>query len=222
MKTSDDQVIVIATAIFKATSEVQEGRQTYLRTLLAETQDALGNKRGQEANVQLTALKAVHERFYEIVIGAADEFVPKGTRDRGTVLHNKANFARTALSALRGHVRAGGDLVYLSPEKVTKGSLRSRAGPTRAVSARRWKVRAERQSKSLVATFMGLADADKGAAIEEMQLVLGQITQQLISLGVVATTDMDKAVAEHRPYRSGKMLFVPTDTQILRQQAKPS
>lgn len=222
MKVSDDQVISIATAIFKATSEVQDGRQTYLRTLLAETQDALGNKRSQEPNVQLTALRSVHERFYEIILGAAEEFVPKGTRDRGTVLHNKANFARTALSALRGHVRAGGDLVYLSPEKVTKGSLRSREGPTRAISARRWKVRAERQSKTLVTTLMGLADADKGAAIEEMQLILGQITTQLISLGVVATTDANKAVAEHRPYRSGKTLFIPTDTQVVRQQAKPS
>lgn len=222
MKTSNDQVMGIAQAIFKATGEVQEGRQTYLRTLLAETQDSLGNKRNQEASVQLSALKAVHERFYEIVLGAAEEFVPKGTRDRGTVLHNKANFARTALSALRGHVRAGGDLVYLSPEKVTKGSLRSREGPTRPISARRWKVRAERQSKTLVATLMGLADADKGSAIEEMQLVLGQITQQLISLGVVATTNADVAAAEHRPYRSGKTLFVPTATQILRQQARPS
>lgn len=218
---NDSDVTAIAQTIFRATDDATTGRTTYLRTLLAATQGELG-KKGQEAPVQLAALKTVHERFYALVLNAAEPFVPKGTKDRAVALHARANFARTSLSALRGHVRAGGDLATLSPAKVTKASLRVRAGPARPLTARRWRIRAEAQSKALVATIIGLADTDKAAAVEEIQLVLGQLTTQLVSLGVVSTKDAIQSVGEHRPLRIGKTLFIPTDTQILRQSARPS
>lgn len=218
---NDSDVTIIAQNIFRATDDATLGRTTYLRTLLTATQGELG-KKGQEAPVQLAALKTVHERFYALVLDAAEPFVPKGTKDRPVALHNRANFARTSLSALRGHVRAGGDLATLSPAKVTKASLRVRAGPVRPLTARRWRIRAESQSKALVATIIGLADTDKAAAVEEIQLVLGQLTSQLMAMGVVATKDAMQSVGEHRPLRIGKTLFVPTDTQVIRQQARPS
>lgn len=218
---NDQDVTSIAQAIFRATDDATAGRTTYLRTLLAATQAELG-KKGQEPPVQLAALKTVHERFYALVLDAAEPFVPKGTKDRAVALHARANFARTSLSALRGHVRAGGDLATLTPAKVTKASLKVRAGPARPLTVRRWKIRAEAQSKALVATILGLADADKGAAVEEIQLVLGQLTSQLMAMGLVATKDALQSVGEHRPLRIGKTLFVPTDTQVIRQQARPS
>lgn len=218
---NDQDVTAIAQAIFRAADDATLGRTTYLRTLLSATQAELG-KRGQEQPVQLAALKTVHERFYVLVMDAAEPFVPKGTKDRAVALHARANFARTSLSALRGHVRAGGDLATLSAAKVTKASLRVRAGPARPLTARRWKIRAEAQSKALVATIMGLADADKAAAIDEIQLVLGQLTSQLVSLGVVSTKDAIESVGERRPLRIGKTLFVPTATQVLQQRARPS
>lgn len=222
MNTVNDQdVTAIAQAIFRAADDATLGRTTYLRTLLSATQAELG-KRGQEPSVQLAALKTTHERFYALVLDAAEPFVPKGTKDRAVALHARANFARTSLSALRGHVRAGGDLATLSAAKVTKAALRVRAGPQRPLTARRWKIRAEAQSKALVATIMGLADADKAAAVEEIQLVLGQLTTQLVALGVVSTKDAIQSVGEHRPLRIGKTLFVPTASQVIQQRARPS
>lgn len=222
MKVTTEEVTGIAQAIFKSVDDIKVGRTSYLRVLLSQTREELGAKKGQDAAAQIAALNGVHDRFYEIVLAAAEPFVPRGTKDRAVQIHAKANFARTAKSALVGHVRAGGDLVALNPDKVTKDSLRVREGTVRPVSARRWTTRAERQSKTLIATLMGLADVDKGAAIQEMQLILGQINQQLMALGLVPTTDARIAAAEHRSLRIGSNLFVPTDTQVMRQRARPS
>lgn len=218
---NDQDVTATAQSIFRAADDGVLGRLTYLRLLLGATQTELG-KRGQEPPVQLAALNTTHERFYAIVLNAAEPFVPKGTKDRAVALHARANFARTSKSSLLGHVRAGGDLATLSAAKVTKAALRVRAGPVRPLTARRWKMRAEAQSKALVATIMGLADADKAAAVEEIQLVLGQLTTQLVSLGVVSTKDATQSAGERRPLRIGKTLFVPTASQVLQQRARPS
>lgn len=207
---TDKNVTTIAQAIFRAADNASQGRTTYLRTLLTAVQDELGKKKNQERPVQLAALKTVHERFYALVLDAAEAFVPRGTKDRAIALHGRANFARTSLSALRGHVRAGGDLAALSAAKVTKASLQVAEGPARPQSARRLKGRLETQSRALVATLSGLADSDKEAAVEEIQQLLSQLTSQLVSLGVVSTKNVELSVDERRPLRIGKTLFVPT------------
>lgn len=218
----DNEVVAIVEAVFKASDALGTSRTTYLRAVVKGAQEELGTKRGQEAAVQLTALRTVHDRYYELVLRIAEEYVPKGTKGRSVELHRRANFARTAVSALRTHVRAGGDLVSLSVDKVTKGMLKSRAGPVRPPSIRRLKAKAEVQSKALVATLIGLADTDKASAVEELQLLLGQITTQLVGLGVIATKDAATALAEHRPLKVGSMLFIPTATQVMRQRINPS
>lgn len=222
IKITDKDVANIAELILGAQKDGETGRVTYLRTLIQATQEELGGKKGQDASVQLAALAAVHERFYEIVLEAAQPFVPKTQKDRPVELHRRVNFARTATSAVRGHVRAGGDVVALHPTKTTKRSLMKREGPPRALTPKRWKARAETQSKALIVSLMGLADADKAAAIDEIQLVVGQLAAQLVSMGVVATKDAMQSVGEHRPLRIGKTLFMPTATQVVRQMAKPS
>lgn len=221
-KVTDKTITEIAESILIAQRDGDAGRVTYLRAVIQATQEELGGKKGQDAKIQLVALAAVHERFYEIVLEAAQPFVPKTQKDRPVELHRRVNFARTAVSALRGHVRAGGDLVALSPAKATKRSLLKRSGAPRALTPKRWHARAETQSKALVATLMGLADVDKAAAIEEIQLVLGQLATQLVSMGVVATKDAMQSVGEHRPLKIGKTLFMPTQTQVIQQMAKPS
>lgn len=219
---TDTQVTDIAQSIFTAQSSVLDGRQSYLRTLIEATQDELQGKKTQPQATQLSALKAVHERFYELILKAAQSFVPKTQKDRSIALHAKANFARTALSRVRAHIKAGEDVVALNAAKATAVTLKRPAARITPLSVKRWKARAETQSKALVATLIGLGDTDKAAAINEMQLVLGQLTTQLMAMGVVATKDSAQAIAEHRPLRIAKTLFVPTETQVLRQQARPS
>lgn len=219
---TEQQVAEIAQSIFSAQSSIDTGRVSYLRTLIAATQDELNNKRGEPQATQLKALSAVHERFYEIILKAAQSFVPKTQKDRAIALHARANFARTALSAVRAHIRAGEDIATLNAAKATKATLSRPPERIKPLSVKRWKLRAEAQSKALVSTLIGLADADKAAAVEEMQLVLGQLTSQLMAMGVLATKDAAQSIGEHRPLRIGKTLFVPTDTQVLRQRAVPS
>jgi hypothetical protein len=45
---------------------------------------------------------------------------------------------------------------------------------------------------------------------------------QLATLGRPAVRDAQQAAEEHRPFRSGSTLFVPTQTAVLRQQERPS
>lgn len=219
---TEKQVSDIAESIFSAQAGIETGRVSYLRTLIAATQDELNHKKAEPPALQFKALQTVHARFYDIILKAAQAFVPKTQKDRSTALHARANFARTALGAVRNHIRAGQDVVALNTSKVTKASLAKPAARVKAISVKRWKTRAETQSKALVATLMGLADTDKAAAVEEMQLVLGQLTTQLVSLGVLATKDAAQAITEHRPLKVGKTLFMPTQTQVIAQQSRPS
>jgi len=219
---TDTQVSEIAQSIFTSQKTLDAGRVSYLRTLIEATQDELKGKKGEPQATQLGALKVVHERFYEIILKAAQAFVPKTQKDRSIALHAKANFARTALSRVRGHIKAGEDIIALNAAKATANSLAKLPNKVRPASIKRLKSRAESQSKALLATLMGLGDADKAAAVEEIQLTLGQLGTQLVSLGVVSTKDAAQAITEHRPLRIGKTLFMPTDTQMIAQQSRPS
>ena len=230
--TTDAKLTKIARDVFQGLAASESGRASYLQLLVAEVQDALGAPRRKnrapastvrklepsETDAQLKALGEVHAKFYETVLHVAGDYVPAGTRDRPTALHKRANFARTALSAVRRWVRAGNDITTLAAAKVSKRELAvlAPAGAVRQETAQTLKSRAATQSKSLVATLMGLADTDKEAAVEEMQLVLGQLTSQLISMGVAATKDAALALSDHRPLRIGKTLFLPTTSQVLK------
>lgn len=219
--TTDNEITSIAHSIFESNNKAEAGRTTYLRTLIDATKEELG-KRGEPPKTQLAALQRVHERFYLLILKAAGEFVPKTQKDRSIELHRRANFARTALGAVRGHIKAGEDIAALNTAKLTKRQLAKPKPTIKPVSVKRWKARAEGQSKALIATLMGLGDADKAAAVEEMQIILGQLGTQLVSMGVLATKDAAQALSEHRPLRVGKTLFMPTQTQVLQQQARLS
>jgi len=207
---TEKQIVELTTSILGAQDQITGGRTTYLRTLVTAIQENL--KKGQDQRTQLEALIQQHDRFYAIVLKAAEPFVPKGTKDRAIELHRRVNFARTAASAIRVHVRAGGDIATLQAAKVTKAILRVREGPARAPSPSRLKTTAERQSKQLVVTLMGLADADKQAAVEEMQLIIAQLTAQLETIGAQPAKRM----------KVPPLIFNPTETQIVRQQSRPS
>lgn len=217
---TDADVETTAKTVMGSLRDADGARTTYLRKLTEAVQEALG-KKGQDVKAQLAALQTVHERFYAVIARVADEIVPKGTKDRGISINKLTTFARTTVSALRMHVRAGGDLVALKATQVTKAALRARSGPPR-VSPKRLKASAERQGKQLMATLMGLADADRAGAIEEMQLILGQVANQLVQMGVKSTSDADESIAEHRPLKIGKQLFMPTASQVIQQRARPS
>lgn len=216
---------------------------TYLRALLATTLDALGleprqrsqghppKMKPEDQKSQLAGLEATHTSFYEQVLKAIDETplteddIPKtGRTSPKAVKTRRANFARSAMSMLRGWVRAGRSLDALPPTKVTKWSLVIHHGTKRqrALSPKRLAAKAVKQSKELVTTLLALSDVDKEVALREIQTTIGILSDQYVKLGAHATRDSAIAVAEQRPLKIKGTVFVPTATQIMRQQARPS
>lgn len=229
MATIAQDVGAIARSIFQSVDTVSTGRQSYLRLLVAAIQKELGaperkNRPAKPAKLaieeidkQLLAAQAVHSHNYETVLEVASEFVPAGTKDRKTELHRRGTFARTALSAVRRYVRAGNDITAIPAARVTKPMLetpdRGKSVPTPT------KGRVERQSKALMASVIGLADADKPAAVEEIRLLMGQLADQLARMGITATRNAAEAASSQKFLRVGKTLFAPTDTQVIRAAA---
>jgi hypothetical protein len=226
-----------------AVSTQVRGRTTYLRALIATTQDKLGvalrqRMQGQPTKLtpegitaQLTALEEVHGGFYEAVLKAiddtplADDEKPKtGRGSANAIKTRRATFARTAKSTVRSWIKAGHDIAAIAASKVTKAAITLKTGQRRrrAVSPKRLVSRVEKQSKVLIASLLELAETDKEAAVKEYQTVMNVMSDQLIRLGMEATKDAGVAVAERRPLRIKKTIFVPTQTQVLRQQARPS
>jgi|GEM_PF-3016575 len=232
---TDEQIAALAKSVLTAAQDIDTGRTSYLRYLIADTQAELGAKprkiRGKpnkldekEVEGQLAALNKVNARFYEIVVKAASETIPPATKDRAIELNRRTNFARSAASTVRSWVRAGNDVTILAPTRVTKGELVVPARVPRAPSAKRLKAAAERQSKDLVKTLLLLSEVNKEAAAYELQMVMGQLVDEMVRLGVAATKDAAKAIAEHRPLqiKGSDTLFIPSSSAVLRQMAQPS
>lgn len=206
---TDNQVTKIVEAVFASQDSIESGRVTYLRTLLAAVQEDL--PKGSDPKVQTLRLGTIHDRFYAIALATVEVHVPKGTKGRAVEMHRRVNFTRTAASALRGHVKAGGDLATLDASTVTKGKLKKRPTPqARAPSAKRALARAERESKALLSSLMALGEADKAAAVDEIQLIIGQLSQQLTELGA----GIPKVPRGHR--------MQPSASQVIRATARPS
>jgi len=181
------EIKAIVKDVLNGAMQVTQGRTTYLRALVSGVQEALGHKHKQDANVQLAAVNATHVQFYEIVMETADGYVPPGTKDRGTELHRLATFARTSTTALRNHVRAGGDITTLKADTIIRSKLKVRDAPTREATPRRLKGSAERQTTRLLETLAELAKTDKASALRELNAVLDLVQDRLAKLGGTKT-----------------------------------
>lgn len=175
-------VTSIARIIMQSQDDAAAGRTTYLRALASACAATLETK-GKPKGEQLEAIRIVHERFYPLVMAAAEEFVPKGTKERMTLLHARANFARTSASALRNHARAGGDIAALKLDKLTKASLKVPEIRERPPSARRLHARVLGRGVQILSAIGALAAVDKAAAVSDLREVITQLSDQLQSLG---------------------------------------
>jgi hypothetical protein len=230
---TDDDISKLAKAILDGEAQADTGRTSYLRTLVAVTQKELGAEprqrmskadklKAEGISEQLAALTTVHDRFYALVLEAAGKATPANAKDRATEVNRKTNFARTALYAVRSWIRAGHDVTALAAAKVTKAALAVKAATPKPQSVKRIKARVERESKALVSSLMALADSDKGAAVAELNLLMNQVTAQLLALAGPPVADAAQAAREHKPLRIKKTVFMPTETQVLAQIEKPS
>lgn len=209
-------------------------KATYLRLLAITTVKELGvtprSNNGQqrkrlpaeEQEKQLAALIAVHERFYAIVNEVADRSLSDTpAKERASEKNRRTNFARTAVYTLRRYIRAGKDLTLVAPARISKSALGVHL-PPRQATPRRLKSKVERASKAFMAALLALSESDKAAAASELDTLIGQLANQLATLGRAPVRDAQQAAEEHRPFRSGATLFVPTATAVLRQTERPS
>lgn len=224
----------LTSTILAASATFGEGQLTYLKMVVGTTIHELGAKpsktrgRGRQPKLtdegiklQLTAAEAVNERFYQAVLDAASEGLPRSTKERATLLNRRTNFARSAISTVRAFIRAGNDITHVDPASCTKRSLYVERA-VRPPSVARMRRAVESRSKSLMASVLNLVDSDKAAAREEIELLMGQLATELASLGGVTVREAPLARGrEAAP--EGRGIFVPlSDTQVTRQQARPS
>lgn len=196
--TQIEDVTGIARAIMQAVDNASAGRTTYLRALARATAAALDGK-GKPKGEQLEALRVTHESFYPMVMAAAEEFVPRGTKDRMIELHRRANFARTSASALRNHARAGGDIAALKIDKLTKASLKTPDIRERPPTAKRLHARVKGRAVQILSSIGSLAAVDKPGAIQDLRDIITQLSDQLASLG--GTLHRDGPLRQRRPAR---------------------
>lgn len=231
---TEADVTEVTRQYLEATTNAEAGRQTYLRMLAATSIKELGSvpKRSiagrprrlsqEEQAQQLAAIATVHERFYNAVLQVVEESLHSvPAKERAIEKNRRSNFARTALYALRLYVRAGKDLTALDLKKLSKSAL-AVVVPQRPPTARRLKGRVDRASKVFVTALLALSEADKDTARAELDSLIGILAAQIATLGVSVARDMETAIAEHRPFRSGATLFLPTQTSIIRQRSNPS
>jgi|SRR5882724_1108156 len=226
---SDRDIGELTDVILTADDTVTNGKNWYLRALIATTQKELGAppraRTGKAAKLdpetkaaQLGALTTVHERFYGVVLERAKKKLGKVP---AKVLNGKVNFARTAVLVARNWIRANRDLTAIGVATLTKASVTIKK-PPKPPSVAVLKRRLEAQGKQLIKTALELVDSDKAVATTELELVMSQLATQLLSLGGRQTTNAAQAASQHRPLRVKSTVFVPTETQITRQMRAPS
>jgi hypothetical protein len=221
----------LTNTILRAAAEGVEGQVTYLKMVVGTTIHELSAKapktatRGRQPKLspeqiqaQLAALDAVNDRFYPEVLAAASADLPNG-RDKAKELNRRTNFARSAVSTIRGYIKAGNDITRIAPAACTKRSLQVERA-ARPPSAARMRKRVETRSIAFVGALLELAETDKAAAREELETLMGQLAHQLIELGGAAVREAPRPGASPEEMHR---VFVPvTETQLLRQQARPS
>lgn len=215
---------VLAKRTVDGRKEVSTARGAYFRALIETAQFELGGKTDQAG--QLAALKAVHRRFYPVVLDAvttADiahvDKAPKAERRRRALERNRrSNFARSAYGTIKRWLRApGNDLMKLDSQKVTKSQLVEESPPTRkrALTPERVHARAGKLIGSLLGFARQVAKIDRVQANTLANEAIDQLIKLVASNGAAAsTTDAAIAAKEQRPLRAAGQLFIPTGARL--------
>lgn len=228
---TDADIDGIVDGVLAAQESMDSGPRRYLRALTAVTIHELDApqrvraakiEKTDEAEMarQLVAFDKVRDRFYARVVARASINLPVG-KTRAKTLNERTNWARTIHSAIRRWIADRKDIRCVAAGKAIKSTFTVQIR-TRPASPARMKARVEAASKATVAAVIELAGTDKPAAVAEIRLLMGQLAEQLRELGVHATKDAQKAIAEGLPLQVGKNIFMPSETQVMRMQERPS
>lgn len=223
---TDSDIQKVAGDIIDGVQKIDSGRGTFLKMAVATTQSDLGSEprlrnakpkrlNDDEVVLHMKTFQAVAERFYDAVLAVARATVPEPDT---MIVRQRTAFARSALSTVRGYIRAGNDIRTLAAARCTKASLATpRTRRTMTVQAMRR--RAERTATDLIA----LAENLNAANHEIAQTVVGPIIAQLINASGISTDsikDQSRAIAESVPFHTKTDVFVPINLEAFRQFRK--
>jgi hypothetical protein len=116
----------LAQALMAADAGANQGRATYLRSLLASTQEAIigkpvlrvsGRAKRPDMDQALATYEKVQETFYAAVLAAVPEGLTAQERQ------SKTSFARSSGATLRRAIRTGWNPLATSVSAVSKGIL---------------------------------------------------------------------------------------------------
>lgn len=233
--TTPEGIFTLTRTILKARGTADAGGQTYFHALIAATQQELGteprerNATGRAPRLteegvatQLTALSAVHTRFYQSVLRACSEDLPGGTA-RALELNRRSNFARTAMGTVRRWIKAGGNITTVAAQRASKRTLQVLSRP-RAATPKLLARRVERGITELIEDTGQLAQADRAAAVTQLQTAISALAEKLNSIeGHTATRDPVQALAQHRVLKTKAGMFYPMGNHpVIMQQGAPS
>lgn len=126
----------------------KRSRSTYMQILVARAQ--------QEGNID-----EVYAKTYPDIRAGIEK-----AGYTGKEADSKANFARSAMSTLRGFIKRGGDIMELNPATVTKAQLQ----PPRIAAPK-----LQRTENRLILSLRALAKTDEDAALEELESLMAQL-----------------------------------------------
>lgn len=232
--TTDEQIQKVVDQHITSLGGVSEAKEMYLRYLWGTAQHELGvtsGVRGKAVRIdgegksrELAAVAAVHERFYKLARSRVhDRCVAEGFKGKALAdeSNRRSNYWRTCVYAIRAYIRAGYSIASLPPQRVSKSTINVPVVAKIPTPGRLTK-RVEKASKAFVAQLLALVEVDKDKAAQELDILLGQLAAQRAALGGPPSRDAKVAAAEHKPFRMGSTVFMPTATQVLRQMERPS
>lgn len=158
---------------------------TYLRCLVASVQTQLrtpatgrGRKRTTATTeASMAAFDRSHTRMYAVILAAVA--VP----DDATETNRRGIFARTAASALRQYIGAGGNVLALELWSVTKRSLRPQTGQRRSpIDA------LERATSAVADRLERLDEAERETALDALQAVIDKYRTRVTSTAALQRT----------------------------------
>lgn len=201
-------------------------RGTFLKAVVGTTQAELGSPprmRSAKANrldetetaEHLKAFEVVSKRFMEAVNKAAEALAPKPDSD---MMRSRTGFARSALSTVRGYIRAGNDVRALAAHKTTKAALATPKAK-RKFTVDSLKRRAVSMTEELVSIAKNLQAANNAEARETVTNILAQLAR---AAGLTAHTskDPETAIEAGEAFHTKTGIFLPIDLAAVREQRR--
>jgi hypothetical protein len=214
----------LAHTILEADITATGARGTFLKAVVGTTQAELGspprmrNTKGEKLDEETTkahlaAFENVAKRFTEAVNKAAQAMEPKPDAD---MMRSRTAFARSALSTVRGFIRASGDIRALAAHKVTKASLAT-PKTKRKFSVDALKKRAVSMGEQLMSIAKNLQAANSAEARETVTTIMAQLAKAA-GIAEHTTKDVDKAIEAGEAFHTKTGVFFPINLAAIREQ----